>query len=42
MGGYDEMYFRNIVDGGEKLFSVVALESGFSSRQSYYNARKRL
>ena len=36
------MYFRNIVDGGEKLFSVVALESGFSSRQSYYNARKRL
>ena len=27
LGGYDEMYFRSIVDGGEKLFSVVGLET---------------
>lgn len=27
LGGYDEMYFRSIVDGGDKLFSVVGLET---------------
>ena len=27
LGGYDEMYFRSIIDGGEKLFSVVGLET---------------
>jgi len=27
LGGYDEMYFRSIVDSGEKLFSVVGLET---------------
>ena len=27
LGGYDEMYFRSIVDGGEPLFSVVGLET---------------
>lgn len=26
LGGYDEMYFRSIVDGGEDLYSVVGLE----------------
>ena len=27
LGGYDEMYFRSIIDGGDKLFSVVGLET---------------
>ena len=27
LGGYDEMYFRSIIDGGNKLFSVVGLET---------------
>jgi hypothetical protein len=27
LGGYDEMYFRSIINGGEKLFSVVGLET---------------
>jgi len=27
LGGYDEMYFRSVVDSGEKLYSVVGLES---------------
>lgn len=27
LGGYDEMYFRSIVDGGDKIFSVVGLET---------------
>lgn len=27
LGGYDEMYFRSIVAGGDKLFSVVGLET---------------
>jgi len=27
LGGYDEMYFRSIVDEGDKLFSVVGLET---------------
>ena len=27
LGGYDEMYFRSIIDGGEPLFSVVGLET---------------
>ncbi len=27
LGGYDEMYFRSIVGGGDKLFSVVGLET---------------
>ncbi|MCR5710220.1 MAG: hypothetical protein K6G79_07040 [Bacteroidales bacterium] len=27
LGGYDEMYFRSIIDGGEELFSVVGLET---------------
>jgi len=27
LGGYDEMYFRSIVDGDDKLFSVVGLET---------------
>ena len=27
LGGYDEMYFRSIVGGGEKMFSVVGLET---------------
>jgi len=27
LGGYDEMYFRSIVDSGSKLFSVVGLET---------------
>ena len=27
LGGYDEMYFRSIIDSGEKLFSVVGLET---------------
>jgi len=27
LGGYDEMYFRSIVDSGEKLYSVVGLET---------------
>ncbi|MCR5352092.1 MAG: hypothetical protein K6E35_06350 [Bacteroidales bacterium] len=27
LGGYDEMYFRSIVNGGDKLFSVVGLET---------------
>ena len=27
LGGYDEMYFRSIVAGGEPLFSVVGLET---------------
>ena len=26
LGGYDEMYFRSIVDSGESLYSVVGLE----------------
>jgi Periplasmic component of the Tol biopolymer transport system len=26
LGGYDEMYFRSVVDSGEKLYSVVGLE----------------
>ena len=27
LGGYDEMYFRSIVNGGEPLYSVVGLET---------------
>ena len=27
LGGYDEMYFRSIIDSGETLFSVVGLET---------------
>ena len=27
LGGYDEMYFRSIIDGNEKLYSVVGLET---------------
>ncbi|MBO4476031.1 MAG: hypothetical protein J5737_04875 [Bacteroidales bacterium] len=27
LGGYDEMYFRSIIDGGHDLFSVVGLET---------------
>ncbi|MBP5336095.1 MAG: hypothetical protein J6Y63_01110 [Bacteroidales bacterium] len=27
LGGYDEMYFRSIIHGGEPLFSVVGLET---------------
>ena len=27
LGGYDEMYFRSIIDGGDKLYSVVGLET---------------
>lgn len=27
LGGYDEMYFRSIIDGGDELFSVVGLET---------------
>ena len=27
LGGYDEMYFRSIIGGGNKLFSVVGLET---------------
>ena len=27
LGGYDEMYFRSIIDGGYDLFSVVGLET---------------
>ena len=27
LGGYDEMYFRSIIAGGDKLFSVVGLET---------------
>ena len=27
MGGYDEMYFRSIVDYGDRLYSVVGLET---------------
>jgi len=27
LGGYDEMYFRSIVDSGEDLYSVVGLET---------------
>ena len=27
LGGYDEMYFRSIIGGGDKLFSVVGLET---------------
>ena len=27
LGGYDEMYFRSIINGGETLFSVVGLET---------------
>ena len=27
LGGYDEMYFRSIVDSGNKLYSVVGLET---------------
>ena len=27
LGGYDEMYFRSIVDSGNELFSVVGLET---------------
>ena len=27
LGGYDEMYFRSIIDGGHELFSVVGLET---------------
>ena len=27
LGGYDEMYFRSIIAGGEPLFSVVGLET---------------
>ena len=27
LGGYDEMYFRSIINGGDKLFSVVGLET---------------
>ena len=27
LGGYDEMYFRSIIDGKEPLFSVVGLET---------------
>ena len=27
LGGYDEMYFRSIIAGGDRLFSVVGLET---------------
>ena len=27
LGGYDEMYFRSIINSGDKLFSVVGLET---------------
>ena len=27
LGGYDEMYFRSIIGGGDRLFSVVGLET---------------
>ena len=27
LGGYDEMYFRSIINGGDELFSVVGLET---------------
>lgn len=27
LGGYDEMYFRSIIDSGNKLYSVVGLET---------------
>ena len=27
LGGYDEMYFRSIIDEGDKLYSVVGLET---------------
>ena len=27
LGGYDEMYFRSIIEGGDRLFSVVGLET---------------
>jgi len=27
LGGYDEMYFRSVVDSGEELYSVVGLEA---------------
>ncbi|MBQ4388815.1 MAG: helix-turn-helix transcriptional regulator [Bacteroidales bacterium] len=33
LGGYDEMYFRSIIDGGEKLFSVVGLETELSANE---------
>ena len=32
LGGYDEMYFRSIIDGGDKLYSVVGLETEGSTK----------
>ena len=42
LGGYDEMYFRSIIDGGDKLYSVVGLETEGSTKDFQVGANAYL
>jgi len=42
LGGYDEMYFRSIVDSGDELFSVVGIETEGTSSDFQVGANSYL